>query len=404
MAFFNETMEDLMQPPLTSCGLASSPVDLPDRTGNPKPLAVLVMTKRQYMQKDLLQDRFGRFREIPLALAEKGHAVQGLCLSYRRQPQGLFFDGPVRWTSINATRSKIPGLARFIREAIRQARSADAIWACSDSFYGIIGYFVGGLFGIPVVFDLYDNFDYYLMAKLPIIKQLYRLALLKCDAVTCASNPLAQLITSFGRKKKTSVLENAIRRDLFRPRKPSQARARLGLPTNARIIGTAGALTANRGIHHLFAAFAELRDKHPDLHLAVAGPRDNTFHLPRHNRIHDFGVLALEEVGWLLSALDVAVICNEDNAFGRYCFPQKAREIMACNVPLVAAHVASMAELFSHRPEWLYRTGDSRDLARVIEARFVRSETNYTGIISWQQAADRLEAVLMSVCKGRHDG
>ena len=43
---------------------------------------ILVITKRQYTGKDLLDDRFGRLREIPLALAEKGYKVQGLCLSY----------------------------------------------------------------------------------------------------------------------------------------------------------------------------------------------------------------------------------------------------------------------------------------------------------------------------------
>jgi len=34
------------------------------------------------MSKDLIDDRFGRFREIPLALGQTGHKVQGLCLSY----------------------------------------------------------------------------------------------------------------------------------------------------------------------------------------------------------------------------------------------------------------------------------------------------------------------------------
>ena len=69
------------------------------------------------MNKDLLDDRFGRFREIPLALAQKGHRVQGLCLSYRSKTEGLFLDGPVCWQSINATRLMLPGLIRFIIQA-----------------------------------------------------------------------------------------------------------------------------------------------------------------------------------------------------------------------------------------------------------------------------------------------
>ena len=110
------------------------------------------------MNKDLLDDRFGRFREISLALAQKGHRLQGLCLSYRRKTQGFFHDGPVRWHSINATRLMLPGLLRFIFNAYQYARHADIIWACSDSFYGVIGCIVGRICNKPVIFDIYDNY------------------------------------------------------------------------------------------------------------------------------------------------------------------------------------------------------------------------------------------------------
>jgi hypothetical protein len=33
-------------------------------------MKIFVLTKRQYMGKDLLDDRFGRFRELPLELAK----------------------------------------------------------------------------------------------------------------------------------------------------------------------------------------------------------------------------------------------------------------------------------------------------------------------------------------------
>ena len=53
---------------------------------------ILVLSKRQYMGKDLLNDRFGRFREIPLELARIGHKVTGICLSYRARSEGRIFD------------------------------------------------------------------------------------------------------------------------------------------------------------------------------------------------------------------------------------------------------------------------------------------------------------------------
>ncbi len=92
------------------------------------------------MNKDLLDDQYGRFREIPLALGLNGHKIKGLCLSYVNRNEGWVKDGPVLWKSINATPIKLPGLFRFINEAQRFTKKSDVIWAFSDSFYGIIGY------------------------------------------------------------------------------------------------------------------------------------------------------------------------------------------------------------------------------------------------------------------------
>ena len=104
------------------------------------------------MNKDFLDDRFGRFREIPLALAQKGHKVQGLCLSYASRKEGWVADGPVLWKSINAAPLKLPGLLRFIREASILAKRSDVIWACSDSFYGIIGCVLMSMNKMAVIF------------------------------------------------------------------------------------------------------------------------------------------------------------------------------------------------------------------------------------------------------------
>ena len=45
-------------------------------------MRILFLTKQQYMGKDLLRDRFGRFYEFPRVLARHGHHVRGVCLKY----------------------------------------------------------------------------------------------------------------------------------------------------------------------------------------------------------------------------------------------------------------------------------------------------------------------------------
>lgn len=356
---------------------------------------ILVLTKRQYTNKDLLDDQFGRLRELPLQLALKKHKVFGLCLSYRKKREGKISDGPVEWESINAGSLKIPGLIRFFRRASQLVANADAIWACSDSIYGIIGYLLASKYRIPLVFDLYDNFEYFLTARLPIIKQLYRRAIRKSQAVTCVSRPLACLITSYGKNEAVFVIENGVRKDLFRPMDKKPCRESLGLPQHVRLVGTAGALYDNRGIQFLFHAFDMLKEKHPDLHLALAGPRDTP--VPLDERVHDIGILPLEKVPLFMNALDVAVICNRNNDFGKYCFPQKAREIMACDVPLIAAGVGSMKDVLSRHPDWLYAPDDPNDLALVLENRLRDGVTGYDNVLSWSDVGSKLESIFLKL-------
>ena len=351
------------------------------------------------MLKDLIDDRFGRFREIPLELGRKGHRVTGLCLSYRPRTEGWISDGPVQWKSINAGRFKWVGLVRFIVKARRMAEDADIIWACSDSFYGVIAHFLSITCHKPFIFDLYDNFEYYLAANLPIIRQLYRTALRKCAAVTCISWPLTDLVTKYGKRHGIFVLENAVRKDLFKPLNQRACRKDLGLPKDCRLVGTAGALYKNRGTERLFEAFAHLKASNQDLHLAVAGPRDMP--IPEDPRIHDLGVLPLDKVPLFLNALDVAVICVKDDAFGRYCYPQKAGEIMACDLPLVAAKTGSLSDLFAAHPEWLYEPGNVNSLAKALDRRISDKSTGYSTPPSWKELAERLEQIFIQVRRDR---
>ena len=360
-------------------------------------LKILVLTKRQYTNKDLLDDRYGRLRELPYQMGLRGHNVYGLCLSYCKKEEGVITDGEVRWESINASISKLPGLLRFIKRAEQIAQRADVIWACSDSFYAIIGYCLSLKYRIPVVCDLYDNFEYFLMARLPIIKQLYRLAVRRCDAVTCVSNPLAKLVHSYGRSDYVFVLENAVREDLFVPANKEMCRKTLVLPRDIRIVGTAGALGYERGTQALLQAFQLLKQKHLDLHLVLAGPRN--IRIPFDNRVHDLGILPLEKVPILLNALDITIICNQENEFGRYCFPQKAREIMACDIPLIAARVGSMAELLKDHSEWLFNPDDASNMARVLENRLEDRRTGYKKVLSWSDVAAELEKIFINLCK-----
>jgi len=362
-------------------------------------MKILVLTKRQYMAKDLIDDRFGRFRELPLELARLGHEVHGLTLSYRQRPEGTFIDGDglsgsgVTWNSINLLSGRLPQLLRYIRRALKLSQEfrPDIIWACSDAYHAVFGRWLAERVRARCVIDLYDNFEAFAASRITGVLPLFRRAVKTADGVTAFSGRLADNVTRiYKRTKPTIVVENGVRKDLFQPRDQKTCRDRLGLPKNMTIIGTAGALDSSRGIETLFTAFEILSRDIADLHLALAGPRPRGLQIPGGSRVHDFKELAHEQVATFLSTLDIAVICYRHSAQGEVSFPQKAYEIVACRVPLVAAAVGSMNELLKTYTDLLYEPGNSASLANVIRRQLHAKTVIEVPTPAWSDSAMQL--------------
>ena len=355
------------------------------------------------MGKDLLNDRFGRFRELPLGLARLGNEVAGLAFSYRRREEGATLDSDrseihgVMWHSINATNGFAPQLGKAMRQALKRARDfkPDIIWACSDAYHALFGRWLAKRVGSPCVVDLYDNFEAFTASRFPGVVPLFRRAVKAAEGVTCFSNRLADhIVRTYQRAKPITVIENGTRKDLFYPRDQKDCRQRLNLPENARIIGIAGALDSSRGIETLFRAYERLAVDFDNLHLALAGPRKRGLRLPNGRRLHDLGILPHEEVPTFFNSLDVGVVCYRQSPQGEYSFPQKAYEIMACRVPLMAAAVGTMIELLGEYPQCLYEPGSPESLADGIRWQLKNRTVVDAGVPAWTDSARRLHDFL----------
>lgn len=369
-------------------------------------MRILVLSKRRYSGYDFLDHRFGRLRELPLELARLNHSVLGVALSYRRKSEHAVTDsdptkhGTVMWHSINLTNSLVRCPSRYVTRVfdIAQKFRPDLVWACSDAYHAIFGYRLAKRLGISCVVDLYDNFESFKATWVPGVLPLFKEAIRSVDGVTCVSHSLAHHISrDYGRRRPQLVLENSVRADLFFTRERTTCREQLGLPQDATIIGSAGALDSSRGIKTLFGAFDLLRKSKPTLSLALAGPRKHSKEIPKERAVLDFGTLPLETVPALFNALDVAVICNRDSAFGRYCFPQKAYEIIACRVPLVAARVGSMKELLNDYPQCLYEPENPVSLAKAIDRQLEAKTIVNIAAPSWGDSAKKLERFFQNV-------
>jgi hypothetical protein len=140
-----------------------------------------------------------------------------------------------------------------------------------------------------------------------------------------------------------------------------------------------------------------LREKDNGLCLALAGPRKPLLKIPKVPKVFYLQKIAHEAVPSFFNALDVAVICYKQSPKGEVSFPQKAYEIIACHVPLVAAAVGSMKELLAEYPECLYEPENPASLARAIEHQLkARTIVNITAP-SWADSAKRLERFFQDV-------
>ncbi len=362
-------------------------------------MRILVLSKRQYMNRDLIDDRYGRFRELPLALAKAGHDVVGLCMSYRPRHEGMFNDiegnAQVNWHMLNAKRL-LPWDSKNYWQKINNINRdfhPDVIWACSDALHAIFGNRIAQMLKTPLIIDLYDNFESYPLTRIPGITTFFHRALRYADGITCISRPLAQYIRNTARCScPIEVIENAIPDGLFHPMDKINARRELELPLEGIFIGTAGAISKSRGIETLFGAFEKLVKEHSNLHLVLAGSCDKGLSMPTHPHVHYLGLLPPDKVPVFLSSLDISVICNRDSSFGQFCFPQKFYESIACGLPVVVAATDAMKELLKKMPHCSFEPENVNDLVFVLHRQIENPSIWPLEVPTWTILAKRLDS------------
>jgi len=95
-----------------------------------------------------------------------------------------------------------------------------------------------------------------------------RLVRLLCDRIICVSRSVAARFSGSGRVR---VVYNGVDTTEYRPSAGSGVREKLGVPTEAPLLGDCGQLVEAKGIETLLEAFAALRKDFPEARLAIAG-------------------------------------------------------------------------------------------------------------------------------------
>jgi glycosyltransferase involved in cell wall biosynthesis len=353
------------------------------------------------MAKDVIVDRYARLYELPRQLALLGHEVLALCLSYRESVAVELTDaaaeGRLHWVSPATGKTRLPDLFAYPRRALVLLREfrPDVIVAASDAPHVVLARWLAARLGIPYAVDLYDNFEGFGLTRIPGVRSAYRKAIAHAVTVSCTGNALVGYVHQVCAPRGNVVaLPSTVDLTVFRRDDKAAARRELGLSEGARLIGTAGGLLGSRGVGTLYAAFEQLASRHEHIHLVLAGPIDRQCPPPEHPRVHYLGALPHERVARLFQALDVGVIYLRDTPFGRYCFPQKAYEMLACGLPLAAANIGEMPHLLATAPSSLYQADNAQALVACIERQLTAPQIPTIPIGDWHAMARDFDKAL----------
>ncbi len=361
---------------------------------------VLFLCKRQYMRRDVLRDRYGRLYQIPVQLAATGARIHAVLASYRvGLPHGdASNDDGVHWESHTLPVS----LPAYLRAVTRAAKEADVVIASSDCFHVALGGVLKRKYGVPLVLDLYDNYESFGMSKWPFLGKAYLRGLREADLVCCNGRMLAQYVAERAPGVDTLVLHSTIEANTFSPRMRESSRSALGLDPDRKLVGAAGGLSANRGIGFVYEACRRLNRKGYSVDLVLAGGRDRHWPIPTDPWVKDLGDLPHGVMVDFYNAMDVNVIQVRDDQFGHYCFPQKAHEILATQSPFIASNVGELARVLGQHPEILFDSEDVEQIEAAIRTQIESPSTVSVSIETWPDSINRLYGRLESLDRERH--
>ncbi len=174
---------------------------------------------------------------------------------------------------------------------------------------------------------------------------------------------------------RSEVVGNGVDVARFHPVDRAAARRALGLPADAQVLVSVGALVERKGMHRVIDCLPALIERHARLHYVIVGGAspegDNRAELDVQvarlglaGRVHFLGALPPDDLKTPLSAADVFVLATRNEGWANVFL-----EAMACGLPVVTTDVGGNAEVVC-RAELgaIVPFGDAAALQRALDA------------------------------------
>lgn len=321
-----------------------------------------------------------------------------------------------RYLSIPAILKPLDGVFLFLTALfaiwkIRQGFDFDILdthLAFPDGFAGVL---LGKIFNKPVTITLRGH-DINVLpnGEFPIRKRMVEFAVRRANLVIGVADALRAKAVSLGTPEAHSLtISNGVDVSRFQPTWRSEARARLHLPQDRRIVLSVGRLVENKGYHLIIEALAILREQGAEIpYLVIVGsPGDQPGYAA--TLLDTIDKFALQDNVLLAGAQLNETLSNWYNAADVYCLASRVEgwanvllESLACGTPVVATNIWGTPEvitsdsyglLVERTPEAL-AAGISQALARD----WNRAELNqYASAQTWDQTAHKVIAAFQKI-------
>jgi glycosyltransferase involved in cell wall biosynthesis len=283
-----------------------------------------------------------RFRPHFRPMAVRYEVQQGIGI---HRPRFVCFPGVLKWTDgLFLALSSYLTVRRLLRE--HQLNILDAHFGYPDGYAAKL---LARWLGLPLMLTLRGKEERQMRTdvRVPLVK-----AICGADRVICVSEALRQVAIHAGANPdRTIVIGNGVDLQKFHRVPQADARRELGLPADAQVLVSVGALVERKGYHRVIECLPAVLRRFPNLHYLIvggAGPegdfstrlREQVAAAGLKHRVHFLGALHPTRLKVPLSASDIFVLATSYEGWANVFL-----EAMACGLPIISTKVGGNAQV-----------------------------------------------------------
>ncbi len=258
----------------------------------------------------------------------------------------------------------------FFLYGYRISRTCDVIHA-QWILAAMVAFFIKSIRKVPYVLSLRGtDVNKLLKGKMWMI---FKPVLRRASSILTVSDEFRKFIEERtekeGKRLKVTVLENGVNTEVFSSLDRQEAKIRLSIGDNVKVILFIGRLIKSKGVDYLIRVFSRISSYHQKVLLVIVGDGPFKEHLHRlvytlkvERQVHFAGEVPHGEVPLWLGVASVFVLPSFSE--GR---PNVVLEAMAAAVPVVASDIPGVAEIIEDKVNGLlFPPGDERRLEEIL--------------------------------------